>query len=144
MIEALFCFCLFAAFLWEGLGNYFCTESGRAVAVRQSLNLALVMTMWDLIASACGLSVARFLRRSARTRATTLWITAGVAAIGYFGAISILPPGQQLGPFRSPLDCSCFFTEGYGMMFPITWAPLLLLATILREWVTRRIDGTRG
>ena len=30
-------------FFWEALGNYFCTESGREVAVRQSMNLAFTI-----------------------------------------------------------------------------------------------------
>ena len=30
-------------------------------------------------------------------------------------------------------DVSCFFTEGYGMMFPIIEAPLLALATICAQ-----------
>jgi len=139
LVESAFFLCLFGAFLWEALGNYFCSESGRGMAARQSLNIALVMTLWDSIASVCGLSVAWFLRESASARAVTIWISAGVAAIGYFGAISILWPGRQLGPFGSALDCSCFFTEGYGMLFPITWAPLLVIATIVREWLTGRI-----
>jgi hypothetical protein len=59
--------------------------------------------------------------------------------MGYFGAITILPPGQQPLLFRYALDCSCFFTEGYGMMFPLTWAPILVIATILRELIARKM-----
>jgi hypothetical protein len=32
-------------------------------------------------------------------------------------------------------DVSCFFTEGYGMVFPIFVAPLLCAATLWCEWV---------
>lgn len=107
--------------------------------MRHSLSIALVMTAWDSFACVCGLSVARFLRGSAAAGAVTLWISVFVAAIGYFGAIFILPPGQQFGLIDFHFDCSCFFTEGYGMMFPITWAPILVIGTALREWLTQRM-----
>lgn len=139
LIEAVFFLCLFAAFLCEALGSYFCTESGRADAMRQSLHLAFLMTLWDLVAALLGLSAARALRGSPSGKSITLGISTGVAAVGYFAAIYILAPGQQVGPFRNVLVCSCFFTEGYGMMFHLTWAPLLVIATILRELLAQRM-----
>ena len=137
LIEAIFFLVVFAAFLGEAFGNYFCTESAKVVAARQSMNLALIVTMWDLIAMASGLLVAHWVRDVISPTASCLWIAGGVAAIGYFAAIFLLAPGAQVGPFRNALDCSCFFTEGYGMMFPFTWAPLLVIATTSRELLTR-------
>jgi hypothetical protein len=139
LIEAIFFLCLFAAFLWEALGNYFCTESGREIAVRQSLNIAFALSVWDAVAIAAGLIAARALRGYLSPKASCLWIGGGVAAVGYFAAVCFLAPGGQPGPFLNALDSSCFFTEGYGMMFPLTWAPLLVIMTTLRELLTRMV-----
>ncbi|MGO9084957.1 MAG: hypothetical protein ACLQBK_07000 [Candidatus Sulfotelmatobacter sp.] len=35
-------------------------------------------------------------------------------------------------------DVSCFFTEGNGMMFPFVVAPVLALATLIREWMAMK------
>ena len=35
-------------------------------------------------------------------------------------------------------DVSCFFTEGYGMMFPVVVAPLLTGATVIRGWLATK------
>lgn len=142
MAETAFLVCVFAGFLWEGLSNYFCLESGRGAAIHQAANLAVLVTIWDSIASAVGALVARFLKDSMAT-GICLVIVAGIAAMGYGAAILILPPGEQRGPFRTVLDCSCFFTEGYGMVFPLTWAPLLVVLTTLRESLVRRMLGAR-
>src|SRR5271156_1701189 len=124
LTETIFFVCLFAAFFWEASGNYFCTEMGRKEAIRQSLNLAFIVSVWDSIAAALGLSAGRAMQGSISAKATCLWIGGGVAAVGYSFAVYVLAPGEQVGPFRNALDSSCFFTEGYGMMFPITWVPL--------------------
>jgi hypothetical protein len=142
LIEAGLFLCLFAAFLWEARGNYFCTESGRMI--RQSLNVAAIMTSWDTVAAVCGLSAARSLRGGASNATAALWISGIVAALGYSCAMLILPPGGQLGTSRFPLDCSCFFTEGYGMMFPIIWVPILVIATVAREWLTQRLASKKA
>jgi hypothetical protein len=38
-------------------------------------------------------------------------------------------------------DVSCFFTEGYGMMFPFFVAPALAVATLLGELVILKASG---
>jgi hypothetical protein len=138
LVEVGFFLFLFAAFLCEALGSDFCGEPGREVAVRQSFNLALTFSAWDSIAGGLSLFAARALRRSISVTASCLLIGT-VAALGCFAAMTFLPPGEQVGPFRSALDSSCFFTEGYGMMFPFTWAPFLVIATTFRELLTQRI-----
>jgi hypothetical protein len=138
LVEVGFFLCLFAAFLCEGLGNDFCVAPGREVAVRQSFNLAVTLSAWDSIAAGLSLFAARALCRSISVTASCLLVGA-VAALGCFAAITFLPPGEQIGPFRSALDSSCFFTEGYGMMFPFTWAPLLVIVMTFRELLTQRI-----
>lgn len=87
---------------------------------------------------ASGLTVARFLRGNVSSAAATIWISAGIGAMGYFSAILIIWPGGR-GPLHSIFDCSCFLTEGYGMIWPITWTPILVVATVARELVTRRM-----
>lgn len=38
------------------------------------------------------------------------------------------------------LDISCFFTEGYGMVFPLVVAPALALATLAGELIILRLN----
>ena len=137
LFETVFFLCLFAAFLWEASGNYFCIESGRGVMVRQSLNLALIVSVWDSVAVGLAFSVGQTMRASRSVMAARFPVGGGIAAVGYFAAVYVLAPGEQVGVFRSSLDSSCFFTEGYGMMFPIIWAPILVIASTLRELATQ-------
>ena len=40
-------------------------------------------------------------------------------------------------------DVSCFFTEGFGMMFPVMVAPALALATLAGELVILKANRAR-
>lgn len=140
LVEIIFWAFLFAAFLWEAYGSYFCTESGRISAVLQALRISFILTVWDFVASALGLLAAHPLRNSTSAKIICLLVSAVIGGIGYVCAVFIFAPGgsEEL-IFGRVLDCSCFFTEGYGMMFPFTWASLLVAATVIRELLTRRI-----
>ncbi|MGC2198227.1 MAG: hypothetical protein WA628_26385 [Terriglobales bacterium] len=65
-----------------------------------------------------------------------------VAAIG-FGSL----PSSIYGTYgtfwleRTWANVSCAFTEGYGAMFPFVVAPMLTVATLLRELIILRQQG---
>jgi len=101
--------------------------------------LALACTAWDLVASGCALLAASVLKR------VSVWnviLAAFVAGLGFASIPFWIYRGYGVFLFENTwADVSCFFTEGYGMMFPFTVAPALALATLGREWLIRRMLG---
>jgi hypothetical protein len=136
--EAGFFICLFAAFYWEATGNYFCNDAGSTGRGLQTLHLAIILTAWDSFSCLTAMALLRRVRDEASRNAACLWLSATIAAIGYFSAQFILFPWNESHHLHNILDCSCFFTEGYGMMFPLLTAPMLVVGSIVREALTQR------
>jgi hypothetical protein len=137
--EALFFICLFAAFYWEATGNYFCNEAGSTGRKLQTLHVAIILTAWDSFACAAGFAVSRRLAGASARNVARLWLGGVIAAIGYYSAPFILFPWSEIHRLHSILDCSCFFTEGNGMMFLLLTAPILTVASLVREALTQRV-----
>jgi hypothetical protein len=137
--EALFFLCLFAVFYWEATGNYFCNEAGRTGRSLQTLHLAIILTAWDSFACLCAMALFHRARDVASRNAACLWLGGTIAAIGYYSAPFILFPWSEIHRLHSILDCSCFFTEGNGMMFLLLTAPILTVASLVREALTQRV-----
>lgn len=136
--EVAFFACLFAGFYWESTGNFFCNEVSGTARSLQTLHIASILTAWDSLACVFGIAMARWLRNAAPENAARLWMSGAVAGIGYFSAPFVLFPWNEEHAFHNLFNCSCFFTEGYGMMFPLLTAPVLTFGTLLREGLTQR------
>jgi len=137
--EVWFFLCIFAGFYWNSAGNVFCNKQGLTGRVHQSFHVAVVFTLWDSLACVAALAVAHWSQDPVCQDRTRLWISGAVAALGYFAAPSFLNPQDEARLFHNVLNCSCFFTEQFGMVFPQLAAPLLTIATILREGLIQRV-----
>jgi heme/copper-type cytochrome/quinol oxidase subunit 3 len=137
--EALFFACVFSGFYWEATGNYFCNEAGATGRELQTLHVALILTAWDAFSSVCAMAIVHRVRDVAAKNAACLWLSGGIAAIGYFSAQFVLFAWNEAHRLHGLLDCSCFFTEGYGIMFPLLTAPILIVGSIVREALTLRV-----
>jgi hypothetical protein len=121
-------------------GSSFCSLSrtGQSRAV-VTAKLAFACTVWDIVATLCGFFFLRMLRRKLAWPAVI--VSTLVAGCGF----ASLPFWIYRGYGRFLLentraDVSCFFTESYGMMFPFIVVPVLALATLIREWITLKIQ----
>jgi hypothetical protein len=137
--EALFFICLFAAFYWEATGNYFCNEAGSTGRGLQTMHVAIILTAWDSFACAAGFAVSRRLAGAGPRNMARLWVGGVIAAIGYFSAQFILFPWNEAHRLHDILDCSCFFTGGYAIMFLLLTAPILTVGSLVREALTQRV-----
>jgi len=137
--EALFFACLFAGFYWESTGNSFCNAAGATAGWLQTLHVAILLTAWDAFAGVAGMALAHRFRTTASQDAARLWLSAAIAGIGYYAAQFVLLPSNQAHSFRGVLDCSCFFTERYAIVFLLLTVPMLIVATLLRESLTQRV-----
>jgi hypothetical protein len=121
----------FAGLYYYTYGSFFCSRPGESSHAAQTLHLAVACTLWQAVVSICGALVAR----QFRVRGVAPAVSSALALIG-FASIPfwIYDSGRFL--FEGTwLDVSCFFTEGYGMMFPLVVAPGLALATLAGELI---------
>ena len=116
-------------------GSSFCAvlRTGQTRAA-VTAKLAFVLTLWNIIATLVGALTRRTLCKQ------LVWPSAVVSTlIAGFGFTSIpfwIYRGYGKFLFENTwADVSCFFTEGYGVMFPFLVAPALALATLIQEWL---------
>jgi hypothetical protein len=98
--------------------------------------LALAVTAWDFISSLLGAVASSFGWIWVAPALSTIVVFAGLASLAWLAHIGY-------GSFRFEntwADISCFVTEGYGMMFPISVAPLFAAITLIREVVLLRLQ----
>jgi hypothetical protein len=123
--------------LYSYADNYFCSASrgqGRTIV---SAKLALACTAWDICAGACGALAVVLLGK--RSRWLGVFVSTLVTGLGLASIPSWIYRGYGHFLFENTrADVSCFFTEGYGMMFPFIVAPVLALATLIREWMATK------
>lgn len=114
--------------------NDFCssTSSGHTPALFAA-RLAFACTAWALLI--CSLSTAAVSSKLIKP-GLGLFLCTVLSGAG-FGSIPFwLYRGYGVFLFENTwADVSCFFTEGYGMVFPIFVAPLLCAATLWCEWL---------
>lgn len=134
-----FVICLTGLFYYT-YGSVFCSRPGGPSHAAQTLRLTMACTVWYGLVSICGAIVAKKtgLRGIAPVVGTVLALM-GFVSIPFW----IYDSGRFI--FEGTwADVSCFFTEGYGMMFPIVVAPLLALAALLGELVIMKANGNRN
>src|SRR5215470_460727 len=116
----------FALLFYYTYGSPFCPRPGESGHLAQTLHLAIACTLWEVLVSTCGALLAKTfdVRGVAPVVSTTL-------ALIVFASFPFWM--SESGGFISEgmwADVSCFFTEGYGMAFPLIVAPVLALATL--------------
>ena len=122
--------------------KYFCSpeRTGRSY-ILMTAKLALAVTLWSLLASAAGAFAARGTKHYV---GIALLVSAVIAGSGFFSISFWIYRGYGVFVFENTwADVSCFFTEEYGLVFPILIAPTLTGLTVLQEWLAlRRPDRT--
>jgi hypothetical protein len=136
VVMAYFVAC-FAVLFYYTSGSSFCARPGESGHAAQTFHLTVACTVWEILASCFGTVAAR---RSAMPwlapLVSTLLALVGLASIPFW----IFENGRFL--FEGTwADVSCFFTEGYGMMFPVVVAPALAVATLVGELAILKAIG---
>lgn len=129
----------FAVLFYYTYGSFFCARPGEPGHTAQTLHLSAACTLWAVLASICGAFVAkRFGIRGLAPLVSTVLALGGLASIPFW----IYDRGRFM--FEGTwADVSCFFTEGFGMMFPIIIAPALALTTLVGELVILKATRIR-
>ena len=121
----------FAVLYYYTSGSLFCSRPGESGHTAQTLHLTVACTLWEVLVSICGALVAK----QFDVRGVAPVVSAVLALIG-FASIPFWIYGTGRFVFEgTTADVSCFFTEGYGSMFPLVVAPALALATLAGELI---------
>ena len=126
----------FALLFYYTNGSPFCSRPGESGHLAQTLRLAIVCTVWEVLVSTCG----ALLAKQFDVRGVAPVVATALALIGF---ASIPFWIYDTGRFMSEgtwADVSCFFTEGYSMMFPLVVAPILAIATLAGELIILRLN----
>jgi hypothetical protein len=121
-------------------GNYFCNRPGSSGFFIPALSLTVGVSVWDLISGILGAMTARSGWR---------WVAPVLVSVAVFAGLARLPSivfrGNGAVAFSDTrADVSCFVTEGYGMMFPFTVAPLFAVLSLVRELLFLRLQRRQG
>jgi hypothetical protein len=119
----------FAGLFYYTYGSFFCSRPGESGHLAQTLHLTVACTAWDVFAGICGALIAK----KSATPGLAPAVSTLLALVG-FASMPFWIYGSGRFMFEgSWADVSCFFTEGYGMMFPFLVAPALAVATLAGE-----------
>jgi hypothetical protein len=130
----------FALLFYYTSGNPFCSRPGEYGHLAQTLHLTIAFTLWEVLVSLCGAFAVKLFRvRRAAPLVSTALALIGVASIPFW----IYDSGRFMFEGTSA-DVSCFFTEGYGMMFPLVVAPALALLTLAGELIILRLNRSHN
>lgn len=125
----------YAVLYWYAGRGYFCARTG---SFPSTFRFAFMCTIWDLIACGLGSSIARYIMKL-RTAAPLL--TGAFAAVGLASIPFWISSGYGHFLFEGTwLDVSCFFTEGYGLVFPFLMAPALGVLSLVHGAVLLNIS----
>jgi hypothetical protein len=135
LLSGVLYFAVAYAILYSYADNYFCSPARGQPRAVVAAKLALACTVWDALAGA----ISVFLNQQPR------WLRACVSAlIAGLGFASIpfwIYRGYGHFMFEHTwADVSCVFAEGYGMVFPLTAAPVLAVVSVTREWLTLKCE----
>lgn len=130
MTGAYFIVCFSGLFYYTN-GSFFCSRPGGASHVAQTLHLAGACTIWELFASICG----AFASKKSPLRGIAPMVSTLLAFFGFASITFWIYDGGRFVFEGTWADVSCFFTEGYGMMFPLVVAPALAVVTMVGELV---------
>jgi len=102
----------------------------------ETIRLAIGCTAWSLFASLCG---AIALHQLKIPKSAAAFISFAVALLGFISIPYWI--GYGYGHFRfenTIADVSCFFTDGFDIVFPIIVASVLAVLTLLCEYLAHR------
>jgi len=118
-------------------GSFFCSRPGESGHVAQTLHLTIACTLWEVLISICGAFLAK--KRGARGLAPV--VSTALALLGFASIPFWIYNGGRFMFEGTWVDVSCFFTEGFGMMFPIFVAPILAAATLAGEFAILKLNS---
>ena len=128
----------FVVLFFFSLDNDFCSRPVAHNHIIATAQFAFALALFDsAVSNGVGMMIPRLSQIPATwfsTLLTTLIVGSGIACLPLWIY-------RGYGHFRFEntwMDVSCFFTEGYGMVFPFTVAPLLALLTFLTEVLIRQ------
>jgi hypothetical protein len=112
-------------------GSSFCGSGADHVIV--TAKLALACTFWDALAGGFGELAFRLLGKRTRLVIVASALATLITGVGLGSLPLLIHPGASAFLFENTwADVTCFFTEGYGLMFPLMVTPLLAVATFGR------------
>jgi hypothetical protein len=125
----------FIVLLYFSFDDSFCARPGARNYWIMNGQLALALAAYSFIVT---FGVAAVLSISAPKLGRIRRIRAGISALVVGLGVAFIPFWiyRGYGHFRFEgtwADVSCYFTEGFGLMFPFTVAPLLAIATYVQE-----------
>src|SRR6266851_7445964 len=120
----------FAVLFYYTYGSFFCSRPRESGHAAQTLHLTIACTLWEVLVSICAAFAAKkFAVRGLAPAVSMVLALVGFASIPFW----IYDSGRFM--FEGTwADVSCFFTEGFGMMFPFFVAPVLALAALVGEF----------
>ena len=126
------------------LDNTFCACPEARNYLILTAQLALALAAYDFAVSVGVAAASTAARNAFKLPWTSPLVTAVIVGLSF----AYLPfwMYRGYGSFRFEntwADVSCFFTEGYGLSFPFVVAPVLTLATFLREVLFLRFQQHR-
>jgi hypothetical protein len=126
----------FTLLFYYTYGSLFCSRPGESGHLAQTFHLAIACTLWEVLVSTFGALVAKkFAVRGVAPVVSTALALIGFASIPFW----IYDSGRFIAE-GTLADVSCFFTEGYSMMFPLVVAPALALATLAGELIILKLN----
>jgi hypothetical protein len=138
-VTAVYFIVCFGGLFYYTYGSSFCSRPGGPAHLVQTFRLTIACTTWGFIAGVCGKLPAK--------KTANRWLAPSVSALLAFLGFASIPFWIYRGFPQGFLfdgtwaDVSCFFTEGYGFMFPILISPALALATFLGELIVLKASG---
>jgi len=137
--SVLFFFVADAILSWFSYRSYFCSvERTGHSHVFTAARLAFAFTIWNFFAGWCGFWALAQWKKHSFTGQTVVApiLSTTIAGMGYISVPFWIYRGHGVFLFENTwADVSCFFTEGYGMIFLLVIAPALALTTLLCEWI---------
>jgi hypothetical protein len=127
----------FAVLFYYTYGSFFCSRPGESGHVAQTLHLTIAVTLWEALVSVFG----AFAAKKCGVRGLGLVLSTALALVGFASIPFWIYDSGRFMFEGTWADVSCFFTEGYGMMFPIFVAPGLAAATLAGEFVILKFNG---
>jgi hypothetical protein len=127
----------FAVLFYYTYGSFFCSRPGESGHVAQTLHLTIACTLWEILVSTCGALVVK----KCGVRGLAPVLSTALALLGFASIPSWIYDSGRFMFEGTWADVSCFFTEGFGMMFPIFVAPILAAATLAGELIILKVNS---
>ena len=148
VVSVLFFVVAYAILAWFSYGSYFCAaeRTGHNHALTTA-RLAFAFSGWNFLSGWCGALVLTLGKKRSFKGETVvaLLLSTVIAGVGYISVPFWIYRGYGTFWFENTwADVSCFFTEGYAIVFPFVVAPALALTTLICEWLVIRNASQRA